>query len=148
MNRHPDYHRIFLTLSLCALFLFPFIAMAGADNELVQDAQYGNGKHLFMRYCKKCHGKKADGEGRMTKKIYRKKQTQLPANFTLGIFIDRPDDYMRKIITEGGPKNDLSKYMPPFKDEISEKDVEDLIHFIRKTAVLTRTKYQQSIKTK
>ncbi|HEC19092.1 MAG TPA: c-type cytochrome [Gammaproteobacteria bacterium] len=92
------------------------------------------GKKLFTQYCAKCHGKNADGEGRMTIRLYRKKFMQLPSNFTTGVFKDRPDEYLRKIINDGGEAHAMSKYMPPFSDELTHDEVNKLIAYIRQTA--------------
>lgn len=69
-------------------------------------------------------------------KLYRRKREQLPTNFTTGTYIDRPEDYLRMIITDGGEKHSMSKYMPPFGDEINHAGVDDLIHFIKRTPEL------------
>lgn len=101
-----------------------------------QDPRYDNGAKVFEHYCSKCHGEKADGNGRMTK-LYRKLHSQLPSNFTLGMYTDRTGEYLRKIITHGGEANRMSHYMPPFGQELSPENIEDLIHFIQKTPELT-----------
>ena len=58
---------------------------------------------------------KADGEGRMVKRLYRKLKIQL-----------------HRIITHGGENNAMSKYMPPFGDELSDENIGDLVRFIKK----------------
>jgi hypothetical protein len=69
----------------------------------------------------------------MTVKIYRRKQTQLPSDFTTGTYTDRPDVYLRMIINDGGERHLMSKYMPPFAGEINKTGIDDLIYFIKKT---------------
>ncbi len=116
-----------LTLALM-LSAAPPIASAQPDAE----AQFERGQKLFTTYCTRCHGNNADGEGRMVKRLYRKLKTQLPSNFTLGIYSDRPAEYLHKIITNGGENYSMSKYMPPFGEELSVKNIDDLVHFIKK----------------
>ena len=124
-----------LIASTLLITLLGFSQLLLAATDLSDDPQYQRGKKTFDRYCIKCHGKNADGEGRMTK-LYRRKQEQLPTNFTTGTYIDRPDEYLRMIITDGGEKHSMSKYMPPFGQEISNTGVDDLIHFIKRTPEL------------
>jgi len=102
-----------------------------AGHEGGDDVKFERGKQLFDKYCSRCHGKKADGEGRMVKRLYRRIGTQLPSNFTLGVYSERPEDYLRKIIVDGGENNAMSKYMPPFGSELSEEDVDDLVYLIK-----------------
>ena len=115
-----------------ALLLSATPPIASAQTEADTEVQYERGKKLFTTYCTRCHGKNADGEGRMVKRLYRKLKTQLPSNFTLGIYSDRPAKYLRKIITSGGENNSMSKYMPPFGEELSDENIDDLVHFIKK----------------
>jgi len=117
-------------LSLLVLMLLAVSPLAQA--EATTDAQYERGHKVYGKYCARCHGKKADGEGRMVKRLYRKKGTQLPSNFTLDIYADRPAAYLRKIIVDGGEHHSMSKYMPPFGQELSGNNVDDLVYFIRK----------------
>jgi mono/diheme cytochrome c family protein len=109
-------------------------AIAGSGN--ATDPQYQRGSQVFKNYCSKCHGEKADGNGRMSK-LYRKLHAQLPSNFTLGMYTDRTGAYLRKIITEGGEANKMSHYMPPFGQELTAENIDDLIHFIQQTPELT-----------
>lgn len=125
-------------LMALALLLLAVSPIASAQPLAAQDAQYERGKKLFGSYCARCHGKDADGEGRMVIRLYRRMQTQLPSNFTLSTYTDRPSEYMRKIITEGGENNAMSKYMPPFGQELSTKNIDDLIYFIHLIPQRTR----------
>lgn len=107
-------------------------APAGASEAMTEiNAQQSRGEKLFGTYCSRCHGKKADGEGRMVKRLYRKKGTQLPTDFTVPLYADRTDEYLRTIITEGGEAHSMSQYMPPFGQELSEKGVNDLVYFVK-----------------
>ena len=138
MKGEPRMHRA------CSSFLALMLLVAGplamAQTDSGGDARFGRGQKLYDRYCARCHGKEADGEGRMVKRLYRKKGTQLPSNFTLSVYADRPAAYLRKIIVEGGENNDMSKYMPPFGQELSPRDVDDLIYLIK----LVPEKYARS----
>ena len=124
-----------LFIATLPITLLSFSQPLLAATALSDDPQFQRGKKTFERYCAKCDGKKANGEGRMTK-LYRRKREQLPTNFTTGTYIDRPEDYLRMIITDGGEKHSMSKYMPPFGEEINHAGVDDLIHFIKRTPEL------------
>ncbi len=119
-------------LRILTLLFSTTLPLAAAQSKADGEAQYERGKKLFTTYCARCHGKHADGEGRMVKRLYRKLKTQLPSNFTLGIYADRPAQYLHKIITHGGENNAMSKYMPPFGEELSDENIDDLVHFIKK----------------
>lgn len=122
-------------------YIFPFLLVSctlplgvSAETDAHPDAQIERGERLFDKYCTRCHGEKADGEGRMVKRLYRKKGTQLPTNFTIQLYADRTDEYLRTIITQGGEANDMSRYMPPFGEELSTQDVDDLVVFVKVVA--------------
>lgn len=123
----------FRILSL-ALMLSATLPLASTQTKADAAAQHERGEKLFTTYCARCHGKNADGEGRMVKRLYRKLKTQLPSNFTLGIYADRPAEYLHKIIRYGGENNAMSKYMPPFGEELSDENIDDLVHFIKKAS--------------
>ncbi len=103
-----------------------------ASTQPEAEARFERGQKLFTTYCSRCHGENADGEGRMVKRLYRRLKTQLPSNFTLGIYADRPAEYLRKIIANGGENHSMSKYMPPFGEELSAENIDDLVHFVKK----------------
>ena len=111
------------------------IAATGSRVEPGADPTFQAGKKTFGRYCAKCHGKGADGEGRMAR-LYRKLQTQLPSNFTIGVYLSRPDIYLREVISKGGAASAMSQYMPPFGEELSHEQIDNLVHFIKRTPEL------------
>jgi len=113
---------------------FTFFSGAYAEPEklsLTAD-EWKQGKKIFKRYCSKCHGKTAKGDGRMNK-LYLKLRTNTPSNFTIGYYEKRPTKYLRKIITEGGEKHNRSKYMPPFKDELTSEQIDIMVKLIQFT---------------
>ena len=92
---------------------------------------------IYKRYCAKCHGKQGKGDGRMNK-LYLKLRINAPSNFTIGYFEDRPVDYLKRIISEGGETNDRSKYMPPFVNELSEDKIDLLVKLIKVTGEMRK----------
>lgn len=115
-------------LALSLLLLFSPLISAN-DNRA---ADIAAGKETFMAYCAKCHGKKADGDGRLAV-LYRRLLEPKPSDFRVGYFEYRPAAYLRKIITDGGEAHSRSKYMPPFQGELSDEAIEQLILFIQET---------------
>ncbi len=86
---------------------------------------------VFQYHCARCHGKTAEGNGRFAV-IYRRLHSSLPSNFTMGYFATRPSSYLKAIISNGGEDNLRSKYMPPFKDALSDKEINMLVKLIQK----------------
>ena len=86
-----------------------------------------------MHYCARCHGVKANGHGRVAA-LYIRLGRPRPSNFTAGIYSQRPEGYLRSIIVDGGASHGLSEFMPPFGDELSEPQINDILNFIRTTS--------------
>ncbi len=87
-----------------------------------EDVAEIRGMVVFHTYCVLCHGEKGDGTGRLaTGKI------PPPANLTKTIL---NDEQMKAIIRGGGSSVGRSEFMPPWGDELSEGQINDLIKFI------------------
>jgi mono/diheme cytochrome c family protein len=82
------------------------------------------GEPIYQRYCSGCHGADGRGGGKnfmphvgaLTKKGY----TEL-----------LEDDYLARIITEGGAAYGKSAFMPAFKTALSPQDIADVIAYVR-----------------
>ena len=123
--------------SVTLLFILSFFAasnlQANQNDDLgITADELKTATKIYKRYCSKCHGKKGKGDGRMNR-LYVKLQVNRPSNFTIGYFEGRSSEYLRRIIVEGGEKNSISKYMPPFADELSEKEIDALVKLIKVT---------------
>ena len=116
--------------TLRTILLLPAVLSAGLAQAAGDPVR---GETLYQDYCARCHGPKADGNGRMAV-LYRRLFAPKPSDFTVGYFAERPEAYLRKIILEGGERHGRSKYMPPFQGELGEQQVADLIAFIREKA--------------
>lgn len=114
-----------MVLTILPVVLSPGPAQAQGDP--------ARGETLYQTYCARCHGPKADGNGRMAV-LYRRLFAPKPSDFTVGYFAIRPETYLRKIILEGGERHGRSKYMPPFQGELGDQQVADIIAFIREKA--------------
>lgn len=108
---------------LCGLLLGAAFLCLGAPASLgAGDAE--RGKDLYKRYCRGCHG--VDGRGGA--------HTFMPHvdRLTEKGYIDLlPDEYLYQVIIEGGAFVGKSSYMPAWKTQLSDQDVQDLIAHIR-----------------
>ena len=117
-------------------------AVAEHETMLVGDAQYQRGVKVFADYCSRCHGVHANGRGRATP-LYVKLQSAHPSNFQLKVYAERPTQYLVSIVRDGGRKHSLSEYMPPFGDELTETQINDVVYFIQNVSVNLTSRAQQ-----
>jgi len=82
-----------------------------------------NGFHVFSVYCMPCHGQYADGKGRNAKNL-----NPPPANLRISTV---SDEYKEKIIRKGGAAMGRSQYMPPWGDELNDKQIREVIAYLR-----------------
>ena len=98
------------------------------------DSQYRDGLKVYSEYCSRCHGTHADGKGRSTP-LYVKMKEAHPSNFQLKLYSYRPKQYLANIVRDGGEKHSMSKYMPPFGDELTTAQISDVVYFIQKVSI-------------
>lgn len=78
------------------------------------------GAIVFKSYCVLCHGERGDGMARATK-LYG--QMNLVIN-------QRSQEFYEKIIRDGGTAVGYSRYMPTWKHELTEEQIEDVIVYL------------------
>lgn len=89
------------------------------------------GKRLYVAYCSGCHGSSGKGDGPAAKTLAAK-----PADHTQGAAMNRLGDYhLLKVIAEGGAKVGKSPQMPAWGAVLSEKQIQDIVAYIRTLAV-------------
>lgn len=103
-------------LILIVSVMFSFSGQAFADGDATA------GKAVFDAKCKMCHG--ADGKGNAA--IAKKMNLTFP-DITAKDTQSKPDDVLKKRVTEGG------KQMKPVKG-LTEQQVTDVIAFVRSMA--------------
>ena len=91
------------------------------------EASIYRGNIVFNNYCVLCHGVKADGKGRAAR-LYNPK----PANLVLS---DKNDQYKELIIRQGGKALGRSQFMPPWGEELTDEQINDVVHFLGSIAV-------------
>lgn len=110
--------------------LFAMILASGAHatdsvyfhKDTVEAAEYRGGI-VYNNYCILCHGVKADGNGRAAK-IYNPKPADL-------VNSDKNDEYKHLIIRNGGAALGRSKFMPPWREELTEEQLNDVVTYLR-----------------
>lgn len=78
----------------------------------------------YLRYCALCHGNDGMGEGPLSLRISEYPATNL-FNRKFTTF-----DEIKFAIKEGGWKTDLSEYMPPWKDEFTKEQIDQITYFV------------------
>lgn len=92
------------------------------QKDTVEAAEYRGGI-VYNNYCILCHGVKADGNGRAAK-IYNPKPADL-------VNSDKNDEYKQLIIRNGGAALGRSKFMPPWREELTEEQLNDVVIYLR-----------------
>ncbi len=109
-----------LTATMAALCLFSMAAHAG-------DADAGKAK--FQQLCAVCHGPAGAGDGPAAAGLNPKPRPFGDAEWQESV----DDDYLRKIITEGGPAVGKSPMMTAQRG-LKDEDLENLVAYIRSLA--------------
>ncbi|MCU0825282.1 MAG: cytochrome c [Leptospira sp.] len=104
------------------LFLIGFQSLLFYCGPSKEDLAIASGKETYQTYCALCHGQEGDGKGKLAIG-----KMPAPANLTLSAI---PDIAKREIIIKGGEAVGRSPFMPPWGQEFTEKQVDDLIAYI------------------
>lgn len=108
-----------------ALALAPAVLATYAAPTIAADAQAG--KALYEEHCLKCHGDKGKGDGASAKKLKMKMADYSNAEAMAKL----TDADLAKFTMEGGGALGKSKLMPGFKDKLNEKQLADVVAYIR-----------------
>lgn len=89
------------------------------------------GKATYDKICAMCHGPKGKGDGPTAAVLNPK-----PRNHTDGAYMNAlKDDYLFKIVKEGGQSVGKSQLMPGWAAQIKDPDIWNVIAYIRTLAV-------------
>ena len=89
------------------------------------------GRKLYASYCATCHGDKGKGDGMAAKSLPAK-----PADHTNGATMNPlTDKFLVEIISKGGSAVGKSSFMPSWGSALDEKQIRELVAFIRTLAV-------------
>ncbi len=82
------------------------------------------GRMLYSGRCVLCHGKFADGKGKMARII----KNPPPFNLTQS---RAPDEYLFSIIKKGGEKMGRSPRMPPWGSDLNDNEINSVIIYLK-----------------
>lgn len=82
------------------------------------------GKLVYSTRCVLCHGKTGQGDGRMSEIL----KSPSPANLVKS---QKPDDYLYQIISQGGESIGRSAHMPPWGDQLTDREINSLVIFLK-----------------
>jgi len=89
------------------------------------------GRKLYATYCVSCHGEKGKGDGVAARSLPAK-----PTDHTNGAVMNQLNDkFLTEVIAKGGTAVGKSNFMPPWGGALNEKQIRDLVVFIRTLAV-------------
>lgn len=88
------------------------------------------GQALYERNCASCHGARGEGDGPLAATL----QPQ-PAKHSDGEYMNAlSDDYLFKVVAEGGAAVGKSPMMAPWGPSMSDQEIRDVIAFMRTLA--------------
>jgi mono/diheme cytochrome c family protein len=113
-----------------AFFLMMLVVMGiPIGNASAQSA--AEGKKLYTTYCSSCHGETGKGDGTAAVSLPVK-----PADHTSGAAMNQLNDkFLLDIISKGGAAVGKSSFMPPWGGALNEKQIRDVVAYIRTLAV-------------
>jgi cytochrome c553 len=92
------------------------------------DAEAGKAK--FQQFCATCHGPAGAGDGPASAAIQPKPRSLADAEWQAKV----DDDYIKKVITQGGAAVGLSPMMTPWGHALKGDDLENVVAYIRSLA--------------
>ena len=88
------------------------------------------GKHMYVQYCLTCHGETGKGDGPGGANL-----TIKPQDLTVGAVMNPlPDEFLHRVIADGPQSVGLSSLMPPFKPQLGDRQINEIIVYVRTLA--------------
>ena len=103
-------------------------SISAAESRWYNQSDVDKGSALFKQNCSSCHGVNAEGTLDWKKTDSNGKYPPPPLNGTAHTW-HHSKDLLRKTILEGGAR--LGGLMPPFRDKLSDQDIDDVIAFMQ-----------------
>ncbi len=111
-------------LLIIAFILLLLVWIFSAENK------GATGRRLYLENCSPCHGQSGKGDGSGGELLPVK-----PADHTDGKVMNTySNKYLIDIISKGGRAMGKSPFMPAWEDDFKEKQMHDIIAFIRSLA--------------
>ena len=105
------------------------VIISGALFFFIEDEHVAEGRKLFIHFCDSCHGQKGRGDGFNSTHL-----DPLPRDLSdrKEVFMAKQNnEYLFKVIAQGGKAVEKSPRMPPFGFTLSENEIWKIIAFIR-----------------
>jgi mono/diheme cytochrome c family protein len=94
------------------------------------DALLKRGQQMFGQYCASCHGESGKGDGPGGANL-----TIKPQDLTVGAIMNPlTDEFLHRAISDGPQAVGLSSLMPPFKPQLSDRQIDEIIQYVRTMA--------------
>jgi mono/diheme cytochrome c family protein len=88
------------------------------------------GRHMYVQYCLSCHGDAGKGDGPGGANLAIK-----PQDLTVGAVMNPlPDEFLHRVIADGPQSVGLSALMPPFKPQLGDRQINEIIVYVRTLA--------------
>lgn len=101
-------------------------------NNAMAEPNVKRGARLYKSYCSPCHGLEGNGRGPRARNELLQPP---PRDHTNGFYMNmQPDVRFFKVIKFGGKANNLSHIMPQWKHILSDKQIFQILAFIRSIA--------------
>jgi mono/diheme cytochrome c family protein len=96
-----------------------------------QAQNQAEGKKLYTSYCSTCHGEQGKGDGMAAQSLPVR-----PADHTNGAVMNQlSDKFLIETIAKGGSAVGKSSFMPSWGGALGEKQIRDIVAYIRTIAV-------------
>ena len=117
-----------------AIWLSSVLLMGLLLAEILWAQDKAEGKKMYVMYCSGCHGDSGKGDGPAARSLPVK-----PADYTDGMVMNQlSDKFLFDIISKGGSAVvGKSPYMPAWGSQLKEKQIREIMGYIRGLAVPT-----------
>ncbi len=103
---------------------------AGGHSATAHTEALLRGQHMFVQYCASCHGESGKGDGPGGANLSIK-----PQDLTLGAVMNPlTNEFLHRAISDGPQSVGLSSLMPPFKPQLGDRQIDEIIQYIRTMA--------------
>lgn len=118
-------------VALLSLLLLMIIVMVGiGDARMSGKGDVQAGAAIYKQHCLRCHGEQGKGDGPASKILNPKPHDLSDKQFMAKL----SDEDVFKIIAKGGAAVGKAKTMPAYEAKLKEKDIHDLVAFVRSLA--------------
>ena len=103
------------------------LTIALAFGMVIAAGDLAKGKASFDQICASCHGTSGKGDGAAAAALSPKPRDLTDKKYVSGL----KDDYIKKIVKEGGQAVGKSPLMPPMGSALKDTDIENIIAYVR-----------------